>query len=438
MNDDRKASELTDEELAGLLASRRAKRFEGQSAYALEESVAADVQHDERRAMQAMFDQASRQERGQKQPCPTCQRSVRVAAKKIPRRVRTVGGEAILHRNYYRCSTCELGFYPLDAQLQLPHDGECSARMAKLILDLGLHGVFDSAAQRFKLHHGCTISDNLVRRVVDSAGRAAANDLMLPHRLRKPASTAPEQLLISVDGSMLPTRGVDAWRETKLGIVVRGEHHSFAKARGFISEARFVARMTGVEAFGRDLTRLISLERGWDCPNVAFVGDGALWIWNMAQEICPNAVQIVDFMHALSTATKPAEWLFPDDNTMRAVWKDTIATMLHRGQAADVVAQLQQCAFASRGAARKALVDAANYIEKNLARMQYPVFRARGFPIGSGMIESAHRYVLQARMKLAGQHWDPQRADRLAQLRAALATCGPGALYDAVFPRRAA
>jgi hypothetical protein len=438
MSYDKKLAEASEEELAKQLAEKRAAKFAGQSLYAAEEAYALSSQQDELRMMQALFDAASAKEGGKKRFCPKCRKAVPIASKRVQRRVQTLGGEAILRRNYHRCDDCTFGFYPLDIELQLSTQGECSARMAKLILDFGLHGTFESAAVRFTVHHGRSISENLVRLVIERAGTAATTDSMLPHRLRKPAASPPDKLLISVDGSMLPTRGADAWRETKLGIVVRDEHHSVAKGRGLISEARFVARMTGVDEFRQDLTRLLSLERAWDCKNVAFVGDGALWIWNMAQEICPNAVQIVDFMHAVATAVKPAEWLFPDEPVMRAIWKDTIVKMLRLGRAADLVTQLQQCAFAARGAARKALVDAAKYFAKNLGRMQYPDFAARGFPIGSGMIESAHRYVLQARMKLAGQHWDPIRADRLAQLRAALATCGPGALYDAIFPRQVA
>jgi hypothetical protein len=59
-------------------------------------------------------------------------------------------------------------------------------------------------------------------------------------------------------------------------------------------------------------------------------------------------------------------------------------------------------------------------------------YRVVGLPCCSGAVESAHRHVLQKRMKLAGQHWNPDRANRLAQLRAALATCGSAALYPAI------
>jgi hypothetical protein len=413
MSIDRKASELTEQELAELLASKRAERLRGMSDYAAEEAGEEISRQDRCRVTQLRYDEASAAQTFQAKPCPQCKQLVRVARKNVARRVQSVGGEAILRRHYHRCARCKIGFYPLDAELELPDEGDCSARMTKLILDFGLHETFESGAERFAMHHGIAISENLVRRVVERIGNKATRDKMLTHRLREPATAAPTKLIVSADGSMLPTRGEDSWRETKLGIVARDEHCSASKGRGHISEARFVARMTGVEAFRRDLTRILSLERAWECPQVAFLGDGAPWIWNMAQEICPNAVQILDFMHAVGAAAKPAEMMFADDKIMMSVWTDTVSAWLRAGRVVELGAQLQECAFATRGKLREAFVAAARYFDNNASRMKYDEYRARGLPIGSGVIESAHRHVLQARMKRAGQHWDPIRADRL-------------------------
>ena len=315
MSEDHRVRDLTDDELAALIAQRRAKKFEGQSLYAAEEAMAVTLQNDERQTLQAIFQNAEMTQSGQPKPCPTCKKLIRIARKNVERRIQSLGGVVILRRHDHRCNTCELGFYPLDVALQLPTAGECSARLEKLIFDFGLHGPFAGAAARFEMHHGRAISENLVRRVVERMGNKAVADTMLPHRLRPPAT---------------------------------------------------------------------------------------------------------------------AERLFADDNVMMSVWLDTVAAWLHAGRVRELTAQLQQCAFATRGKLRAAFVAAAKYFENNATRMKYDEYLAAGLPIGSGMIESAHRHVLQSRMKLAGQHWAPIRADRLAQLRAALATCGPINLYDAI------
>ena len=97
--------------------------------------------------------------------------------------------------------------------------------MEQVVLDLGLQGTFAEAAERFVLH---------------------AN---LGAQLRTPAAQPPATLVVEVDGSMIPTRGPDPWREVKVGLVARGEHFVQNKGRGLVTQARFVARLGDYEGF---------------------------------------------------------------------------------------------------------------------------------------------------------------------------------------------
>lgn len=346
--------------------------------------------------------------------------------------MRSLEGEHRLARHYHYCERCAHGFYPLDVELGLSEEGELTSRMEQLVLDLGLHGTFEESAERFWLHHGSVISENLVRRVVDRVGRCAEGQPDLGERLRAPAAEPPESLVVQVDGSMLPTRGADAWREVKVGLVARGADFVQNKGRGMITQARFVARLGDYEGFKQALTAALTLERAWECKPLVVVGDGAPWVWTLADEVCHGATQILDYPHAIEHATDAAKILFHNDEGLVALWKSTVERMLWDGCVDDIVHELEACAFGARGAARQSLVDLARYYRTNAGRMRYDRYRASGLPCGSGSIESAHRHVLQKRMKLAGQHWDPRRADRFAQLRAALTTCGPAALYPAI------
>lgn len=80
----------------------------------------------------------------------------------------------------------------------------------------------------------------------------------------------------------------------------------------------------------------------------------------------------------------------------------------------------------------EAIDDLIRYYRNNEKRMRYQEFLAKDFPIGNGIVESAHRHVLQNRMKLAGQHWSIDRARSLVRLRAAYRTCGPANFYRAI------
>lgn len=432
MSKQRDLSDLSDEELVAELARRRAAGRLEMDNLAFELSTEADARLAGARAMQAYLDAQAAAQTTASQPCPRCGAACRVRRRSVARTVRSRHGEHQFVRHYHYCEQCAQGFYPLDRALGLSDEGELTARMEQVVLDLGLHGTFEEAAARFALHHGGAISENLVRRVVDRVGRRAQEAATLGAHLRAPAAQPPTTLVVEVDGSMIPTRGADPWREVKVGLVARGEHFVDNKGRGLITQARFVARLGDYAGFKQALTDALTLKRAGECPHLVVIGDGAPWVWTLADEVCHGATQILDYPHALEHATEAAQVIFSADDPCFALWTMRVERLLWEGRVDDLVREVEACVFGARGPARQALVDLARYYRTNATRMRYDHYRAAGLPSGSGAIESAHRHVLQKRMKLAGQHWSPERADRLAQLRAALATCGPAALYPAI------
>lgn len=432
MNDKRDLSDLSDEELVAELARRRVEGRLELDNWAFEVALEGDARQDGAQAMQAYLDAQAAQQTTASQPCPKCGAACRVRRRSVARTVRSRHGEHRLARHYHYCQRCAHGFYPLDRTLGLGDEGELTSRMEQVVLDLGLHGTFAEAAERFALHHGTAISENLVRRVVDRVGRCVQAQPHLGAELRAPAAQPPTTLVVEVDGSMIPTRGADPWREVKVGLVARGEHFVDNKGRGLVTQARFVARLGDLDGFTQALTEVLALERAWECPRLAVLGDGAPWVWGLADEVCPGATQILDYPHALEHATDAARVIFGPDDGLVTLWTGTVERLLWEGRVDDLVHEIEACVFGARGTARQALIALARYYRTNAKRMRYDRYRAVGLPCGSGAVESAHRHVLQKRMKLAGQHWSPDRADRLAQLRAALATCGPAALYPAI------
>lgn len=432
MSEKRDLSDLSEEELVAELARRRAAGRLEMDNLAFELSTEADARGAGAQAMQAYLDAQAAAQTTTSQPCPRCGAACRVRRRSVARTVRSRHGEHELARHYHYCERCAQGFYPLDVALGLADEGELTSRMEQVVLDLGLHGTFAEAADRFALHHGGTISENLVRRVVDRVGRCAQAQPTLGTQLRASAAQPPETLVVEVDGSMIPTRGADPWREVKVGLVARGEHFVDNKGRGLVTQARFVARLGDHVGFKQALTDALTLERAWECPRLVVLGDGAPWVWTLADEVCHGATQILDYPHAIEHATEAARVIFGTDEGLVTLWTRTVERLLWEGRVDDLVYEVEACIFSARGAARQALVNLARYYRTNATRMHYSDYRAAGLPCGSGAVESAHRHVLQKRMKLAGQHWSPDRADRLAQLRAALATCGPAALYPAI------
>jgi len=424
--------ELSEEELLAEVARRRVERHGSADTYTFEVDLEERERESGGMSMQAFFDKYSEGETVEAKPCPKCGKLCRVNKKQVKRKVRSRHGVHELRRHYHRCGECKGGFYPLDTELNLPSEGELTARLEQLVLDLGLHSPFAEGAERYSLHHGTPISENLIRRVVERVGKRAQARDDLAERARAPSVTAPSTLLVQVDGSMLPTRGADPWREVKVGLVVREDRLVDNKGRGLITEARFVARLGDFTGFKEELMTALNLERAWECERLVVVGDGAKWVWSLADEICPGAIQILDYPHALQYAHNAAKALFEAFPGLQNLFVEHIERELWAGRVGALIQELQSCLFAARGKPRKALMTLIRYYSSNKGRMRYDLYAQDGLPVGSGAIESAHRHLLQKRMKLAGQHWEPHRADRLARLRALLATAGPNRIYPVI------
>jgi hypothetical protein len=364
-------------------------------------------------------------EDGRPRRCPKCGGRARVEEKKRPRTVRTLSGEQTYHRNYYRCSACGHGFAPVDDELGIPTDGTVTAEVEKRIADFGVNDVFEQAAERFSMHYGWSISENMVRRVVDRVGEVLESlpELAVQKALLLPSATSARLVTIGVDGSMLSTR--EGWQETKLGVVVRDEHHvgGTPTRRGEVTQARYVTASSVDEL--RDKLRVAADLAGVDtAERVAVVSDGAPWIRNLCDDLFPDAVQVLDWPHVVEHLTDCGKTLLGERDALLATWVKTTTTLVWHGRA-DVLLVELRALLDMPDVENKPVLDLIRYIENNLDRIDYPRFRALGLPAGSGIAESAHKHVLQVRMKRAGQHWSPSRCRRMARLRAANRTGGP-------------
>lgn len=425
---------FTDEALEAELSRRRGRRAAALDGYDAELSLEVLSQRDADAAFATYLQGRADAQTLERKPCPRCGALVRVRRKHVVRTVRSMGAVHHLARHYHYCDFCRRGFYPLDIDLRLPEEGDVTALMEQRVLDMGLHATFEDGAERFALHHGTTISENLIRRVVDRVGRRAEQDDAVAERLRPRCCTPADTVTLQFDGSMVSTRGQDAWREAKVGMIYRDAHHvgRAPGRRGMVTEARFVARLGDYPGFKKALVQAADLEGADQARRVVVVGDGAPWVWNLADEIHPDVIKILDYPHAVEHAVDAAKVLFPHTPDLVALWHKTVEKQLNDGRVDRLLHDLRACARACRGKARAALLDLIRYYDTNAPRMHYDRYRRDGLPCGSGAVESAHRHVLQKRMKLAGQHWDPTRADRMARLRAALATCGPRHIYPRI------
>ena len=149
------------------------------------------------------------------------------------------------------------------------------------------------------------------------------------------------------------------------------------------------------------------------CPELVFLGDGAVWIWNLVSRYYAHAVQIVDWYHAEEHLETVAAAAFPAPQ-QRSRWLEDVVQALWEGQVERVVDACQALA-SSCSEARKG----ADYFYTNAERMRYDRFRAAGYMIGSGSVESACKQIVSQRLRLPGAQWIVEGAVQTAKARAA-------------------
>jgi hypothetical protein len=149
--------------------------------------------------------------------------------------------------------------------------------------------------------------------------------------------------------------------------------------------------------------------RGWEWAATRIViGDGAAWIWNLAGQHFPGAIQIVDLYHARQHLWELADWMVP--------MKD----LLDHGRAELLVEWLREIAAAHAGTQpglAEEIGRQADYFETNTPRMRYPEFREQGLFVGSGVIEAGCKAIVYVRLKQSGMFWTVRGANAIIALR---------------------
>ncbi len=431
-NDGTPLGHLSDSDLLREIARRRAG--EGKLDLAAMESLAEDAQRAVGEETLAAAIEALPPEDAKPKACPKCGMPVPVKARGRVRHVLTVAGELRLSRNYHYCLQCKLGFYPRDRELNLPEAGEVSDAMERRILDFGVNDTFEAAAERWSIHYPTSISSNLVRQVVDRVGRRCENakDWALQQACRPKPEEPARSLVVAGDGSMLLTRE-EAWKEAKVAVVARGDDFIEDKNRRTVTEARYVAVLGGREEFRAALAAALDAERADEVPKVVWLGDGAAVNWTVANELCPLAIQVLDIPHAVQHGMDCGKALLGQADEALPLWERRIRQLIDAPSPDAAIRELLDCLpYTTTDDQLASLNEVVGYYRANEERMRYTHFRELGLPVGSGIVESAHRHVLQVRMKRAGQRWAITRARRMARLRAAYRTAGPRRFHWAI------
>ena len=259
---------------------------------------------------------------------------------------------------------------------------------------------------------GAVVSESLAERLTEAAGAAyVAEQTAAVERLERqpmPEPAGPDLLHLSADGAMISLVGKQ-WVEVKtlaLGRVVRAADGT-ARTR----ELSYFSRRAEHTAFRR-LALVETYRRGVGTAlAVVAVVDGADWLQRFIDFHRPDAIRILDFPHAVEYLTDASHEAHGAGTAATSDWIGRQAHALKHDGPAPVLAALRAL---PAGEHRD---TALGYLEPRLPQLQYPTFRAAGYPIGSGIVESANKVVVQDRLKGSGMHWAPASVDPMLALR---------------------
>lgn len=335
------------------------------------------------------------------------------------KQVQTLVGWITVRRAYYACPQCGHGHCPLDAALGLRRDS-LSPGVRRLAGRFGALLPFAEAADSLAQAARVCVSASTVRAVTEAVGArqeqvvAAAIATAWEAGVPAVAEAPPQRLYVAMDGiRILGTDG--AGREVKVGVVVPVRQRA---AREWRQPASYVAGLEAAERFGPRLA-LEAQRRGLEgAGQVAVLGDGAEWIWNLAREHFPTAVHIVDWFHASERIWALGRALSGEGTAATTRWVEAQLARLAQGQAACLAREWQ--ALPLRGEAALVRDAQVTYFTNQAERMAYHRYRAAGWDIGSGMVESACKHLIGAREKGPGMRWSERGAQTVAAVRVLL------------------
>jgi Uncharacterised protein family (UPF0236) len=350
--------------------------------------------------------------------------------------VLTAVGRVEVWRPYYLCAHCHTGQFPADVELDI-QDTEFSPGVRRMHALVGQQAPFDHGRQQMRVLADLEVTTKAVERTAEAIGGDIAQrqqqeieravQLDLPIAVGQPIPV----LYVQMDGTGVPvvkketegrkgkTDGQPAHtREAKLGCVFTqtGWDEEGYPIRDPDSTT-YTGAIETAEEFGKRLY-LEARKRGWSrAEKKVVMGDGAEWIWNLAELHFPGAVQIVDLYHARQHLWELARKLYPNDEVNQRVWiKAHQKRLLDKGKIEKLVVAIRSIHSTNPEVGEKIRTE-ADYFETNAERMRYPQFRRQHLFVGSGVIEAGCKTAIGSRLKQSGMFWTVRGANAILALR---------------------
>jgi hypothetical protein len=362
--------------------------------------------------------------------------------------VATVLGEMTLSRAYYHCDRCQAGFCPRDRALGV-EGGYLSPHVVRMVGIVGARVSFKEGHDLLRELAGIDVATKEIEREAERLGGQIVED---ERRVARPDSTVelPGTLYMGLDGTGVPMRasellgrcgkqedGSSKCREVKLVTVWsaegRDEEGVPVRDEGSVTYSAAIesaaSRDTDKELsqFAQRVGREAARRRFEQARRRAILGDGAPWIWNIATELFPDAIQIVDRYHANEKLAEVAKAVYGPGTDLAQQWRHQRCTELKAGDIDAVLAAL------GTHFSIKEARECHRYIKTNRDRMRYDQFHAAGLCTSSAVVESGCKRAIGLRLKQGGMFWTVEGANAIIALRC----CRLSGRFEDFWERRA-
>lgn len=342
----------------------------------------------------------------------------------------TVLGDITLKRAYYTDDNGR-GYFPRDKKLGMEKDS-LSDGVRRMIGHTASVLSFKESSQMIKNLSTLNVTAKQVERASEKLGKEISEN---EKNIVKDGIPCSKTMYLGIDGTGCPVRkeetegrkgkqpdGSAKTREVKLAVTFsadsRDKNGTPVRDKGSVSyNAAIESAATGdldknISDFASRVERE-SKRRGFDkSERQVILGDGAKWIWNIAGELFPKAIQIIDLYHAKGTISRVAKEIFGTDSAFGKLWGKELRDDLEAGKIDTILEKLKPYLgdFNEADSCKKYLIN-------NRERLNYPYFRKMGLSTSSGIVESGCRHVIGARVKQSGMHWTVEGANSIIALR---------------------
>jgi hypothetical protein len=371
--------------------------------------------------------------------CGACMRSKGFAKRQVLSLIGPLRWQRRVGRCPQGCETPQVA--PLDDQLGLHPQQRTSGELQHLGCALAVFVPFATAATLLGRASGVAVSPRAVWDWGQAAGRRAMAQLHeqlqavatghLPTEEPLAAELAAAPLLMGADGVMVPfrpegghPRGKTAWHEVKVGVLARLGRHTTRTGTivARLHQRRLVAVFGDIEALQERLWCEALRQGIKHTAQVVWLSDGARGLWRLFEEhFTAYATGILDFYHAVQQLWKSAAAWLDGRTTQARRWFGWARHRLRHGHPDGVLADLAD-ALEVEGlpdTARDTLRTVYAYLERHREHIDYAAYKALGLPLGSGMVESACKWLIQQRFKGVGMRWSEDGFNHLLHLRLA-------------------